>query len=663
MVNISTSDTLTTVHAVRYQLTIDLLSGLGNLATGDGNPLFELPFDVRMKTTDGDMHMPTPLAAHVKGDQVVLQSQNPTPMCSTQQLILHCFEGYFTVQYRVTVADRRQLIPTTIHYFRDPELGLRIHHVKAGFSVPDRSDCEIQYYDVFPSVSLQGLASPALLNIALQFHHGVVGMGLLDYPNSVRFGLVSPFAGGDEFMGVLVDALGGNITLDANDTYTGPELAITFPEDKWTSITTFRQVCTDHKQIVHTGLDDKPDWWKRPTYCTYGDQIMHLQPALYSDRYWSSPEYTRQWVMDMVSLAERRLGWNEFTVIVDAFWQKPWNPDPVSDAERFPDMRGLVDWLHDRGHKVLLWYAPLACSQDTSCGTIAARHGLKTNYTGFLGCRYFDFSSHTAKAYLEEIAHTFFSSDSDCLDADGLKMDFLMGVAPPEEGCTYEQPDNGMGIRASRRFLELFSQEARRVKSDVLLNYSASDPRVGHLFGMNRLHDTKVSPLERERRARVSALANPHLLIDSDGAVMMSDWVEHTYISAAIYSTPCLYYVDRFGDDQRLPAKTMNAIGRLCEVCSRRQWGIPQFVDYGSWRSVRPDGSVVAESYDGKMCWLLTANGTAEAICLTDQPQRKLCLHGRRIVSVAPEPEHLEINDDGVSADWSTGQVYTIYMG
>ena len=97
-----------------------------------------------------------------------------------------------------------------------------------------------------------------------------------------------------------------------------------------------------------------------------------------------------------------------------------------------------------------------------------------------------------------------------------------------------------MGLKMVQRYLELFSSAAKAVKPDVLLNYSSSDPRLAHLFSMNRLHDTRVTPLERERRARLSALANPDLLIDSDGAVMMCDWVVHTYVSAAIYSTPAL---------------------------------------------------------------------------------------------------------------------------
>ena len=92
-------------------------------------------------------------------------------------------------------------------------------------------------------------------------------------------------------------------------------------------------------------------------------------------------------------------------------------------------------------------------------------------------------------------------------------------VVTPEESAKYKDPKQGMGFKVVERYLSLFNAAAKSYKKDVLINYSSSDPRFSHLFAMNRLHDTRLSPLERERRARFSALACPGLLIDSDGAV------------------------------------------------------------------------------------------------------------------------------------------------
>jgi hypothetical protein len=38
------------------------------------------------------------------------------------------------------------------------------------------------------------------------------------------------------------------------------------------------------------------------------------------------------------------------------------------------------------------------------------------------------------------------------------------------------------------------------------------------------------------------------MIIDSDGAIMLSDWAEEQYLCAVLYGTPALYYVNAFHD-------------------------------------------------------------------------------------------------------------------
>ena len=648
------------VRATKYQLDIDLTDALAVLSTASGKCLFEFPLDVRMQIGRRHVHIRGPFSARIRKNSVVLQATRPEAVFSSQLLILNFEKDHFTFGYEATVAASRGIRPGTVDYFRDPELGLRIRHLKEAFCIPDHPVSEIDYRNVFPAASLCGLSSPPVLNIALVFYNGLVGLGLLDYSNATHFGLLNPFSEqGDPFLGLRVDALGENLTFANGQTYTGPKVAFTFPSGSWESIACFRRLLQKKKLLTGLSLDRRPEWWKRPTYCTYGDEIMSFHRTLYTDHYWSAPGYNQEWVRTMVLRAERRLGYRRFSVIVDAFWQRPWDPDPLADPERFPDMRGLIDWLHDRGHKVLLWYAPLVRGKLRGIGRITKQYGIETHSEEFVGGSKLDFSSARAGAYLEEICRRLFGSQRPGLDADGVKLDFVAAIGSCEKGTKYTCPRNGMGFAASRRFLELFHAAAKTVKPDVLVNYSATDPRVAHLFGANRLHDTKVTPLERERRARASVLANPHLLIDSDGAVMMSDWVEHTYTAAAIYGTPSLYYIDRFNDGQKLSSRDMRTLGRLMLLSEQRYWGVPEFVDYGSWRLRRADGSVVGESYEGQFCWIQTGRNTAGAIGFRHQ-KREIDFHDKHIASISPRPGGLEIKNAKAKARWAGGVLYNI---
>ncbi len=55
-----------------------------------------------------------------------------------------------------------------------------------------------------------------------------------------------------------------------------------------------------------------------------------------------------------------------------------WEPDP----QRFPDLRGLVDWLHGKGYAVRLWIAPAQVHPGTRIHTAAAPEGLLKDAAG-----------------------------------------------------------------------------------------------------------------------------------------------------------------------------------------------------------------------------------------------------------------------------------------
>jgi hypothetical protein len=644
-----------------YCLYLNVVKGLGRLCNSQDNELFTFPLNFRVETVGRAIHMSAPFDLAIDERNVRLICIPPDKTMILQELLFTFEEDHFTARFSCrTRVDHSFLKPLHIEYFRDPELGMRLNTMKRGFCVPNAPMSQEDYDNLFPLTSLRGLASPPVLTVGMEFANGYVGLGLLDLSDATSFGVVHPL------MGLRVDAKGQNLAIEPGQKYEGPRVVFFFPEDKWTGIMQFRQYLEDEGQLSAFPIE-RPSWWKRPTYCTYGDQIMDMQPALYTALYWNSPLYTETWVKQAVERAENRLDDRDFTVIIDAFWQRAWDTDPEPDPARFPHMREMVEWLHDRGHKVLLWYEPHGLDASMpDHGKLARTMGMLSPNTepaqlvaGLPALTLLDYSVSQAEAYLQEISRKLFGSDPDCLNCDGVKMDFLFLIPQTEQAISHDNPQMGMGFRMVKRYLELFSRSAKNVKPDVCLNYSACDPRVGHLFDINRLHDTKVTYQEPERRARISSLANPNLLIDSDGAVMFAEWFVPTYIAAAIYSTPCLYYADRLNDGLRMSDKDMKTLGLLFKMCSRRYWGKPEFVDYGAWRLRDAQECIIGESYQGKLCWLKTGPNTLNLLCFEDQIF-EIDLYHQHAKRITPEPKQMSIKGSKITAIWQGGVTYEI---
>ena len=62
------------------------------------------------------------------------------------------------------------------------------------------------------------------------------------------------------------------------------------------------------------------------------------------------------------------------------------------------------------------------------------------------------------------------------------------------------------------------------------------------------MHDTHSGNLEKILRVKVSSLACPKLIIDSDGAHMFKSWLIPHYIDSVIYGIPANYYTGKYQD-------------------------------------------------------------------------------------------------------------------
>ena len=503
----------------------------------------------------------------------------------------------------------------------------------------------------FCDCSSDGYFSPPPLNFSVGNQYGWVSFGLLDLPNSTLYKLTPD-------LGILVEQPEGQIVVEAGAAYEAPRLLLTFPEDEWQGEALFRQKLLEKGVFSETQKESFPDWWQRPTVVTYGDQIMELQYNWYTDVDWGAPGFTQQWLMSWLDNAEKTLDRKDFTIIVDAFWQHRWSAEAKPDINRFPNLRGFIDECHHRGHKVLLWTAPLVDSVVNGFETLSQRMGVLSEdpVRGLEDeCRYIDITSDRIRPYFAELSRMFFSSDPDALNCDGLKMDFLTRLQPPAGGC-FQHPENGIGVRGLYRFYRIFNEEAKKVKADVLLNGSVCDPRFESILHMNRLHDIQNVFEERELRARASVLAAPNILVDSDGAIMLSDWVEETYLNAVVYSTPSLYYIRKFHDGRSLSAEKMKSLGRLLALSGRKPWGTVEFQSPGNWR-LSCGGRIAAATFDGHTLLLQDKNGRQLHLFSWRSGVQSLPLFGMHPETL---PAGFITENDTLTANLCAGEVYTL---
>lgn len=172
--------------------------------------------------------------------------------------------------------------------------------------------------------------------------------------------------------------------------------------------------------------------WRRPIYCTWGDQVLSGK-TLSVGLNWKGQKASNHLLDEaFVRRAVDQIIKNEFnigTIIIDAGWQDKrgdWN----LNTQKFPNMRKLVDDLHAMGFKVMMWWAPL---QIEAGAAVLERKDMVAGPNKH-GDMFFNYESPATREYISRILHRFFSSGSDGWDIDGLKLDWMIEKIYPQPG-------------------------------------------------------------------------------------------------------------------------------------------------------------------------------------------------------------------------------------
>ncbi len=451
---------------------------------------------------------------------------------------------------------------------------------------PRRNDMRnMSYYHNLPDISMNGYFTAPALELAIGNSDGWASIGLLDLPDTFSCRL-------EDDRSFLIESCGGNKVTDENNVYTMPRVIVYFPEDELDSIRKLRTLLEKYTDYTPKQLkfSEIPSWWKDPLVCIYGDQLNEDIVG---------QGITAGWVSSIVDKAEKEWGITNMNLLIDDNWQLPHAFEPQADKKRFPNFREYIDSLHARGHHVILWQTPLFETTSNGFETRAQKLGVTSDclldtpyFKNFPGTYAIDYTHDNAREFIRQYVRKLFGNGEGEYNADGIKLDFLGCLRNPEDTQSYAHPEKGIGMRELLHFFEMFYEEAKKVKPDVVINSSVGDPRFEHTVDLNRLHDTHSGVEEKEMRAAISLAGCPTTVIDSDGAFMFLSWVKRHYINAALYSVPSNYYTGdhteatidsernfvfgKYSDRRGLAANEKKALGTLLQMTKYRPDGVAE---------------------------------------------------------------------------------------
>ena len=155
--------------------------------------------------------------------------------------------------------------------------------------------------------------------------------------------------------------------------------------------------------------------WRNAWVCTWGDQMKMAGDNI--------AEAEKCLSHDLVLKIARRIRQHRLpvgTFIIDAGWEDEWG-DWNLETRRIPDMRELVDALHEMGFKVILWWAPFLVSPRARVSKSREMLNPHAQHDQLV----LDYSQGATREYIQAKLDRFFSSEPGGWNLDGVKVDFI----------------------------------------------------------------------------------------------------------------------------------------------------------------------------------------------------------------------------------------------
>lgn len=261
-------------------------------------------------------------------------------------------------------------------------------------------------------------------------------------------------------------------------------------------------------------------WWRETIYCTWGDQWMGAkakppeelqEQANCSTLELARAVLTEKMVLDASDIIAR-YGLPIRTILIDEGWsvaRGQWEPHPV----RFPNFRQMVDILHQRGFRVMVWWN---WAEIEDVAEVNPAHLMAGGKLSKHGRRVRDYSKpETQEEYLKPLMRKLFSNESDCYDLDGVKTDFLA------DKVHADMPVHDPAWRGEENYFyhvtRLFYGEMRKHKNDAMHMGCCGNFWLSEYMDTNRTYDVHNSNyLEHEERGRMLKHTAPGPVVSYD---------------------------------------------------------------------------------------------------------------------------------------------------
>lgn len=291
--------------------------------------------------------------------------------------------------------------------------------------------------------------------------------------------------------------------------WSSPRLVFTFPESAESVLPVALEHAYRKDYLPRPGRHTAPDWWREPIYCPWHDQsalAMTTQVDYHNPQHEAREFCTREWTEHWLEILMNH-GIKPGIVILDDKWQKSLiSADP--DNAGWPDLRRWIDHCHERGIRVFLWY-PAWHSQDIPEEEAITRDGK-------ILCGDITHPRHEAR--IREMIRRYFSSAPDGLNADGIKIDGLLGL-PVGRGL--KNHADLWGLELQKYLLRVIHEETKKTKPQACVSVYTANPYLDSHIDMVRLADMytcRLTPVNSMRiRKAVYAATHPGIPVDTDG--------------------------------------------------------------------------------------------------------------------------------------------------
>ena len=354
--------------------------------------------------------------------------------------------------------------------------------------------------------------------------------------------------------------IGRNIYwLEAGEELESPHFMINLTQDKdvYETLSAYTDILVKNKKVIPKKAEDVPAWALSPIWCSWGDQhtildsaeVIHLATSAEA-RANACDNITEKMVNHAVKVIEEQ-NLPIRTLILDDKWYTH-QGDMHVDTNKFPDFRGMIDKLHDKGFKIMAWsslyqfeFTSEAYKNHPDWFLIHHYPNNPKNPLKDIPC--LDYSNpEIVETYMGELMNRLLSDNPGCYNLDGIKFDwpFLLPHDYPFADRNWVGKE-----KTIYNTQKIVYDYAKRAKKDSLIIGVSPHPFFNDTQDIIRTYDVSTfdTTIHTERAKYIKAIA-PGMIPALDEHVFYQNFFAYME-EASEFGIPMIYNILRFNGD------------------------------------------------------------------------------------------------------------------